>query len=127
MTDSISESILEPVEWMRLDDDLWRHVGCFLGLHALTLRRACSALNARVLAFEALPKATQECYRILKFLEEMCGKYRKRPNSLVLVRDPNQPTREERRIEGERMERVLRALPKKPPLTGWLSFTTERM
>ena len=59
------------IEWTRLDDDTWRGIGSFLGLHALSLRRTCSSFQRRVLALKELPVATQLARRILQFLEGM--------------------------------------------------------
>lgn len=69
MTDVID--VKDPIEWTRLDDDTWRNIVSFLGLHALSLRRTCTAFQRRVLALKELPVATQLARRVLQFLEGM--------------------------------------------------------
>ena len=80
---------------------MWRHVACFLGLHALTLRRACAAFHRRVLTLEALPKATVECRKVVRFLEGL--------DATSLVRD-GKPSSELKRLRGEQMESDLTQL-----------------
>lgn len=94
MTDSTDSESIVLIDWLELEDDMWRHVACFLGLHALTLRRACAAFHRRALTLEALPKATAECRKVVRFLEGL-----------------DESSIERKRLRGEKMERDLTKLP----------------
>ena len=60
------------VDWVGgLADETWRNVATHLGLHVLTLRRACAAFQKRVLALEVLPVAIQLARRLLQLLETL--------------------------------------------------------
>ena len=59
------------VTWLDLDDDTWCHIATFLGLHALTLRRACLSLQR---ALDELPRTTMLARRVITYLApHWCG------------------------------------------------------
>ena len=61
---------MEGIDWVGgLADETWREVAARLGLHALTLRRTCAALQRRVLALEELPVSIQLARRVLQLMD----------------------------------------------------------
>lgn len=100
MSDSTDSKSIVLIDWLQLEDDMWRHVAWFLGLHALTLRRACSAFHHRVLTLEALPEATVACRAVVRYLEGLDEKPRVDGGCATLGR----------RLRGEQIQRSLVAL-----------------